>query len=204
MDIAHSVLEELGNKDEDSTDYQSKWRRLGDLSLATGDVALAKSCALRSGDLSGLLLLHSSAGDMAGMRALAIQAKDAGRSNVAFLAFFVTGQVEECIRLLIDTGRVPEAAFLARTYMPSMISGVLEMWKTDLKQINEKAAEALADPVKYPNLFPDLEWALQVEQMFLKNRTVTVPSHMYPTARAELELDLVAIVKEEARRTAQG
>lgn len=39
---------------------------------------------------------------------------------------------------------------------------VLEMWKTDLKQINEKAAEALADPVKYPNLFPDLEWALQV------------------------------------------
>lgn len=36
------------------------------------------------------------------------------------------------------------------------------MWKTDLKQINEKAAEALADPVKYPNLFPDLEWALQV------------------------------------------
>jgi hypothetical protein len=31
-------------------------------------------------------------------------------------------QVEECIQLLIDTGRVPEAAFMARTYMPSMIS----------------------------------------------------------------------------------
>ena len=44
----------------------------------------------------------------------------------------------------------------------------------------------------------------QVEQMFQKNRTVTVPSHTYPTARAELELDLVAIVKEEARRAAQG
>jgi hypothetical protein len=39
---------------------------------------------------------------------------------------------------------------------------VLELWKADLKQINERAAEALADPVKYPNLFHDLEWALQV------------------------------------------
>ena len=38
------------------------------------------------------------------------------------------------------------------------------MWKTDLKQINEKAAEALADPLKYPNLFPDLQWALQVSE----------------------------------------
>jgi coatomer subunit beta' len=38
----------------------------------------------------------------------------------------------------------------------------LELWKADLKVINEKAAEALADPSKYPNLFPDLDIALQV------------------------------------------
>ena len=36
------------------------------------------------------------------------------------------------------------------------------MWKADLKPINSKAAEALADPEKYPNLFPDFEWALKV------------------------------------------
>jgi hypothetical protein len=41
---------------------------------------------------------------------------------------------------------------------------VLEIWKADLKQINEKAADALADPVKYPNLFPDLDWALKVRE----------------------------------------
>ena len=44
---------------------------------------------------------------------------------------------------------------------------MLELWKTDLKQINEKAAEALADPKKYPNLFPDLDWALQVSVLDL-------------------------------------
>jgi hypothetical protein len=44
---------------------------------------------------------------------------------------------------------------------------VLEIWKADLKQINEKAADALADPVKYPNLFPDLDWALKVRQSLI-------------------------------------
>ena len=44
-----------------------------------------------SGDLSGLLLLHSSAGDKEGMKSLALKAQEVGRSNVAFLAFFVTG-----------------------------------------------------------------------------------------------------------------
>ena len=39
---------------------------------------------------------------------------------------------------------------------------ILELWKTELKSINEKAADALADPQKYPNLFPDLEWGLKV------------------------------------------
>lgn len=42
------------------------------------------------------------------------------------------------------------------------MKSVLELWKVDLKTINEKAADALADPGKYPNLFPDLEWALKV------------------------------------------
>ena len=36
------------------------------------------------------------------------------------------------------------------------------MWKADLERQNPKAAEALADPDEYPNLFPDLEWALKV------------------------------------------
>jgi hypothetical protein len=43
-----------------------------------------------------------------------------------------------------------------------LYESVLELWKTDLKKVNEKAAEALADPMRYPNLFPDLEYALKV------------------------------------------
>ena len=56
------------------------------------------------------------------MQQLAVQAKEAGRLNVAFIAYFLTGQVESAIQLLIDGNRIPEAAFLARTYLPSQIS----------------------------------------------------------------------------------
>jgi coatomer subunit beta' len=166
MATAHAVLAEQDSKesqlDLESTEMQSKWRRLGDLALSNGDIALAEQCAKRSADLSGLLLLYTSAGNKPGMQELAVQARQAGRFNVAFLAYFLTGQVEEVIELLLEANRIPEAAFMARTYMPSQISRVLALWKADLKLINEKAAEALADPEKYPNLFPDLEWALKV------------------------------------------
>jgi coatomer subunit beta' len=121
LDIGHSVLLN-GCVDDDSTDSMSRWRRLGDLALSQGEIALAQVCASKSGDLSGLLLLHSSSGDKAGMLSLAKQAVEEGRTNVAFLAYFVTGHVEECVQLLLTSGRIPEAAFFARTYMPSKIA----------------------------------------------------------------------------------
>jgi coatomer subunit beta' len=204
MEIAHEVLKETDTGDDDSTDLQSKWRRLGDLALSNGYIELAENCAVRSNDLSGLLLLYSASANKDGMKKLAIQAKESGRSNVSFLAYFITGQVEKCIELLIETGRIPEASFFARTYMPSQISRVLEMWKSDLKQINEKAAEALADPSKYGNLFPDLEWAMVVEDMFKNRRDVFVPASSYPNAKSELNLNLVELVKAQAQAQAQA
>ena len=169
IEVAKEVL--LETKDEgDSTDIQAKWKRLGDLALHYGDIVLAQSCAEKAEDLSGLLLLYSSSGNREGIMRLARKSKEAGRANVAFLASFICGQIEECIQLLIETNRLPEAAFFARTYMPSKVHEALELWKDDLKHVNEKAADALADPTKYPNLFPDLEVALQVEEMFKKQR----------------------------------
>ena len=72
---------------------------------------------------------------------------------------------EECLQLLVQTGRVPEATFLARTYAPSQVSPTLALWRENLKQVSERAASALADPAEYPNLFPDLDAALRVEEL---------------------------------------
>merc|ERR1711871_1727991 len=197
LEVAKSILDEAKDDEAISIESQSKWKRLGDLAPHFGDVALAQSCAEKAEDLSGLMLLYSSAGNKEGMKSLGIRAKNAGRNNVAFSAFFVTGQLEECIQLLIDTDRLPEAAFLARTYFPSKMGSVLELWKKDLSKINEKAAEALADPEKYANLFPDLEFALQVEKMFVSNRDQVAPATKYLEAKSELDLNLIELIKNQ-------
>ena len=41
---------------------------------------------------------------------------------------------------------------------------VVKVWRDDLSKINAKAAESLADPAQYPNLFPNYELALHAEQ----------------------------------------
>ena len=43
-----------------------------------------------------------------------------------------------------------------------MCNPVLRVWKEDLAKVSVRASQALADPSEYPNLFPDLEVALQV------------------------------------------
>jgi coatomer subunit beta' len=41
-----------------------------------------------------------------------------------------------------------------------------------MEQINPKAAESLADPEEYPNLFPDWQWALEAEERLKPVRQV--------------------------------
>ena len=40
----------------------------------------------------------------------------------------------------------------------------MKLWREDLAGVNAKAAESLADPAQYPNLFPNLDLALHAEQ----------------------------------------
>lgn len=41
---------------------------------------------------------------------------------------------------------------------------MVKLWREDLGKVNQKAAEALADPAQYKNLFPNMDAALQAEQ----------------------------------------
>ena len=66
------------------------------------------------------------------------------------------------LQLLLGAGRAPEAAFLARTYLPSRQSDMVQLWREALKAVNPKAAESIADPMDYPNLFEGLDYALKV------------------------------------------
>jgi hypothetical protein len=91
-----------------------------------------------------------------------------------------------------------QAAFLARTYLPSHMPRLVELWKKDLARINARVAESLADPTSYPNLFPELEWALKAEEVLTANRRRPIPAAAYLQATAVLEVNPIEAVKAMA------
>jgi len=148
------------------------------------------------------MLLYSSMGDANGLANLAQVATEQGKNNIAFVCLFLLRRVKDCIDLLCDTGRIPEAAFMARTYLPSYVSHVVGLWRQDLQQINQRAAESLADPMEYENLFPDLQLAIQAEKQFYSSARPRPASH-YLDVVDDLSRDLIdeirngGIVEEE-------
>ena len=83
---------------------------------------MAEECLGKAGDLSGLLLLHTAKGSAGGLQQLVKLATGQKRQNVAFLCQLLLGNLGACVDLLIEAGRIPEAAFFARTYLPSRMS----------------------------------------------------------------------------------
>jgi coatomer subunit beta' len=200
-------LELMGGVDEeekDSTDTQAKWKKLSDLALKQGNFDLAESAAKASSDFSGLLLLYSATGDREGMEYLASASRSSGKFNVAFLAYFMLNQIETCIELLKDTSRLPEAAFLARTYLPSAVEEIVQSWKSSLSKVSSTAAAALATPLQAPLMFPDFDVALQVEEAFLSRRALGRGAEKYGEAKGELERDLVEIFKRGGGQNTDG
>lgn len=202
IEIAHELMNETPAEEKDSTDTMAKWKKLSDAALKINDFELTEAASLASDDYPGLLLLYSAVGNFEGMERLAKAAQDDGKTNVAFVANLLTGNVEACADLLIATNRLPEAAFFARTYLPSRVEEIVSLWKADLSKVSETAANALADPTSNPELFPDSDVALQVEKMFIAQREATratgISASDYLTAKDDLELDLIALVKSQS------
>ena len=136
VDLAHELMSEIPKEDLDTTDTMTKWKKLSDVALKTNNFALCEAASLASDDFAGLLLMYSATGNLEGMERLGEKAAASGRINIAFTSFLLTGQVEKCADLLISTKRLPEAAFFARTYVPSRVEEIVAMWKEDLKNVS--------------------------------------------------------------------
>lgn len=147
--------------------------------MSAGLLEMAEDCLKHANDLSGLLLLYSSLGDAEEIAKLASLAKENGKNNVAFACLFMLGNLEDCLQLLIDSNRIPEAALMARSYLPSKVSEIVALWRKDLNKVNQKAAESLADPEEYPNMFEDWQIALEVEARATETRGSYPPAVEY-------------------------
>ncbi|XP_031563189.1 coatomer subunit beta'-like [Actinia tenebrosa] len=177
------------------SESERKWKQLAELAISKCQIQLAQECLHHAQDFGGLLLLATSSGDADMISRLAITAAKKGKNNVAFLAYFVLGRVEECLDLLCSTDRYPEAAFMARTYAPSHVSRIVKLWKEDLEKVNKKAAESLADPSEYENLFPEFQEAVMAEKFLKQERMSLKPAMQYKNVPNNCERDVFQEIK---------
>nr|CAD7585581.1 unnamed protein product [Timema genevievae] len=171
LKIAHQLAGEAAS--------QQKWRQLAELATSKGQLELAQECLHNAQDYGGLLLLATASGNAAMVQKLGDTCDEAGKNNVAFLSHFLLGNLEGCLDILINTNRLPEAAFFARTYLPSKISAVVSLWRDLLSKVSEKAGQSLADPKDYENLFPGFLDTLKTEQFLKRERQQRLPADAY-------------------------
>ena len=81
------------------------------------------------------MLYYSSIQNRKKLKEFADEAKQAGMFNVAFSSYFQLNDYNNCLTILIDSRRFPEAATFARTYIPSKVDEIIELWN---KQIEEE------------------------------------------------------------------
>mmetsp|Transcript_423 Transcript_423/g.771 ORF Transcript_423/g.771 Transcript_423/m.771 type:complete len:927 (-) Transcript_423:1657-4437(-) len=184
-----------------------KWRQLASLATSKGDFELATECMLECNDFSGLLTLYMSKGNRDGLIKLGEEAFAAGKMNIAFLCFFVTSQVEKCLKLLISTSRYAEAAFFARTYMPSEMSRTVELWKADLRKSNAiRISDSLANPDTHAHLFPDQSALIEAEKSAhsLYTERASLPSSTYLQHKEDVFKELSEILGTMSIATENG
>lgn len=186
---------ELATQLAAEADSEAKWRQLGEMALGSGKLDVAEECFGKAHDLGGLLLLYTSRGDAKGLDSLAQLAETAGKQNIAFVCRFLLADVDGCIDLLSACGRLPEAAFFARTYKPSRMTDAVRAWQADLAKVNPKAAESLANPDEYPNLFPAYQDSLKAETLLARERAQRVPAARFAEVEGANLRDVIQAVQ---------
>ena len=132
----------------------SKWKKLGDLTLSQWKIKLAKDCFWLANDYSSLLLLLSSSNNKAELVKLAETCEANGKYNIAWQSWWLTGNTEKCLDLLIKSGKYSEAAFLGVNYNDkSKLPQTMESWRSHLNSVNKsKISERLISDFDNVNL----------------------------------------------------
>lgn len=162
---AKQLAEDAAIAEGPSRSASARWSRLGAAAAAAADTELTKICYQSAKDYSALLLFASSTGDKGLLKSVAEMSSEEGVENISFVAYFLLYDLDSCIQLLIKRGKLPEAAFFARSYMPSRMPEVLKLWRDSMSTgTNKKIGQSLADPMQYENLFPELQESLELER----------------------------------------
>lgn len=122
--------------------------KLGDLALNKWNLKMAQESFWLANDYSSLLLLLSSTNNKAQLIQLAEKCEEQGRYNISWQAWWLVGDVNKCLDLLIKSGRYPEAILFGRNYGVDheKLSNYIKEFKDVLKLKNkDKISERLID-----------------------------------------------------------
>ncbi|CUM62597.1 uncharacterized protein PRCAT00000149001 [Priceomyces carsonii] len=117
----------------------NKWKKLGDLALTMWKIKLAQECFWLANDHGSLLLLLSSSNNRAGLRQLAEECEAKGKYNIAWQSWWLSGEKDKCLELLIKSEKDTEAAFFSANYSGDKddVANAVNAWKEKLKSNNK-------------------------------------------------------------------
>ena len=61
-------------------------------------------------------------------------ALEKGKYNVAFEAYYLLAEPDNCIEVLLKAKRISEAAIFAKAYVPSRLPELIPLWTQNLKE----------------------------------------------------------------------
>jgi len=171
-----------------------KWRQLTDTALAEFEYGVAEEAATKAGDLSSLLLIHSSLGNRTALAKLGGEAAKAGRYNIAFTCFYLTHRLEECLQILMTTKRYAEAAMFCRSFLPDKIDDVVVQWQTNLSEDKPDVAATITCPGSHPEMWPLQEQAMKIQSNLadLNYANSSISASQYNNLRGLFQRDLFA------------
>lgn len=77
------------------------------------------------------------------------------------------------------------------------ICRVVKLWRENLSKVNQKAAESLADPTEYENLFPGLKEAFVAEEYVKQSLADLRPAREYPLVTVSNKWELLLSLEEK-------
>ena len=146
------------------SDTEEKWKQLAHVATAKSEIRLAGECHRRAKDLGALLLLATASGSAEMLQKvylllyilyvhsqLSEDAAATNQHNVQFLGKLLLGDVDACLDILIQSDRLPEAAFFARTHCPSQVPRVVSLWKEKADRIAKNTMRVSS--IKYLRIY---------------------------------------------------
>lgn len=156
LDVAIGLMDKVGSVE--------RWNQLGNVALGLWNYSFAEECFQKAVNLPSLLLLYTSQGNKAGLVRVAEKALTLGMANMAFTCYFATGNISKCLEILVDSKRYAEAVFFAKTYLPHQLDQIVSQWKSAESGKKNVIADRIAEPLKNPELFPELPQLLKLEE----------------------------------------